>query len=183
MLLAGRACAGQDFAVPLNVMDPSSPRFAPTARRDPRAVSRPWPSYGRARFRSMRMWRSAGRWSSRARTVRRAPGRWCSGLATGVISGKGWCRKIRAQAEGTLCRVSNALPPFTLAWRLDVIETSARWPGRWQAAGAGLARLGAVYDRARVGAAVPGERPGARHRVCGARSARPGTGVPGLRAS
>jgi hypothetical protein len=62
----------------VNVRDPSSPRFAPIRGEGSEAVSRPWPSYGRARCRP-------GTWSSCARTTRRVPGSWCSDPVTGVM--------------------------------------------------------------------------------------------------
>ena len=62
--------------------------IAPTARRDP-GRCRPWPSYGRARLRSMRKRRPAVIWGSRARTARRVPGRWCSGRVLALCPGSG----------------------------------------------------------------------------------------------
>jgi hypothetical protein len=51
MLLPGCCGRARILPSPLNVRDPSSPRFAPIPRRDPRRC-RPWPWYGRARLRS-----------------------------------------------------------------------------------------------------------------------------------
>ena len=79
---------------PLNVRDPSSPRFAPTARRDPRRC-RLWPSYGRARLRSMRTRRPAVRSGSLGRPARRVPGAlvFWSGYRR-YVRAAGRCRKI-----------------------------------------------------------------------------------------
>jgi hypothetical protein len=66
---------------------------APTARRDP-GRCRPWPSYGRARLRSMRKRRPAVIWGSRAWTARRVPGHWCSGRVPAFVREAGRYRKI-----------------------------------------------------------------------------------------
>ncbi|HEV3293622.1 MAG TPA: hypothetical protein VG123_31975 [Streptosporangiaceae bacterium] len=55
------------------------------------------------------------------------------------------------------CGVSyTLLPAFALVWRLDVVQTTARWSGRWWPAGVrgppgGGAGGGAVCDRPRLG--------------------------------
>ena len=94
----GCRCAGQDFAVSVEREGSLLASFCADRGEGSEAVSRPWPSYGRARCRSMPMWRLAGRWRSPARSARRAPGRWCSGLVTGVMSGR------RAAAGRSSCR-------------------------------------------------------------------------------
>ena len=120
-----------------------TPRVAPTARRDPRRW-RPWPSYGRARLRSMRTRRPAVIWGSRARTARRVPGRWRSGRGDRRYvreAGRYW-KIFVPRLRCARCGVSHALlPAFTLAWRLDVAETIGSVVGEWwPAGGAGSAR-------------------------------------------
>jgi hypothetical protein len=134
--------AGRGFSCPLNVRDPSSPRFPPIARRDPRRC-RPWPSYGCARCRSMRMWRPAAGWRSLVPIARRAPGRWSSGLATGGMCGwraaAGRCSCRGSAAGGARSRMPWSRP---LSWRGGWMRRrrSAGSSRRWRAAGAGCGR-------------------------------------------
>src|ERR1019366_5886862 len=97
----------------------------------------------------------------------------------------GRCRKIFVpRLRCGRCRVSHALlPAFVLAWRLDVAETvggDRAGGGRRVRRAAGGGQGGcAVYDRARVGAPVPGAGPGTRRGVRGAGGgAGRGTGPP-----
>jgi hypothetical protein len=88
-------------------------------------VCRPWPSYGRARCRSMRMWRPAARWSSRPD---------CPSCAGPLVFWSGYRRYVRAASRCQKifvprvrcgrCRVTHVLlPAFALVGRLDVAET------------------------------------------------------------
>jgi hypothetical protein len=124
-------------------------------------VCRPWPSYGRARCRSMPMTRPAAMRGSRVLIARRAPARWCSGRATGGMCGD----PPMSRHPGS--RPSDQRRAVTTASR------SSTRPGGCRGCHASRGRRPAASTR------VPRQRPGAIDDRIGAQGTDPDVGHDG----